>query len=53
MVIFTDHKPIVGAFKSPQGQQHDPVALNYLLEVAQYTKHVRYIEKANAVADHA
>ena len=52
MVICTDQKKIVGAFKSPQGQQHDPIALNHLLEVAQFTNDARYIEgKANAVGD--
>ena len=44
VVIFTDHKPIVGAFKSPQSQQHDPIALNHLLEVAQFTNDARYFE---------
>ena len=33
-VIFTDHKPLLGAFKSPNSQAHDPIAMNHLQEIA-------------------
>ena len=51
-VIFTDHKPLLGAFKSPNSQAHDPIAMNHLQEVAQFTNDVRYVAgKSNCMAD--
>ena len=44
LVIFTDHKPIVGAFKAPNSQTYDQVAYNKIQEIAQYTSDVRFVE---------
>ena len=42
--IFSDHAPLVLAFKNPQGfQLHDPVAQRALMEIGQFTKDVRHI----------
>ena len=39
--IFSDHAPLVLAFKNPQGfQLHDPVAQRALMEIGQFTKDV-------------
>ena len=52
LVVFTDHKAIVGSFKTPNAQPHDAIARNKIMEIAQYTSDVRFLEgKANAVAD--
>ena len=51
-MVFTDHKAIVGSFKSPNAQPHDAIASNKIMEIAQYTSDVRFVKgKANAVAD--
>ena len=51
VVIFTDHRPLVSAFRTPSVCQ-DAVALNQINEVAMYTNDVRYVEgRANVVAD--
>ena len=43
--IFSDHAPLVLAFKNPMGfQLHDPVAQRALMEIGQFTKDVRHIE---------
>ena len=42
--IFSDHAPLVLAFKNPNGfQLHDPVAQRALVEIGQFTKDVRHI----------
>ena len=42
--IFSDHAPLVLAFKNPNGfQLHDPVAQRALMEIGQFTKDVRHI----------
>ena len=42
--IFSDHAPLVLAFKNPQGfQLHDPVAQRALVEIGQFTKDVRHV----------
>ena len=52
VVIFTDHKALLGAFKSPTSLAHDPIASNHIMEVSQYTNDIRFIAgKSNAVAD--
>ena len=44
-VIYSDHAPLVLAFKNPQGfQLHDPVAQRALMEIGQFTKDIRHIE---------
>ena len=51
-IIFTDHKPLIGAFKHPNSQAHDPIATNHIQEVAMFTSDVRYLTgKSNNVAD--
>ena len=43
-IIYSDHAPLVLAFKNPQGfQLHDPVAQRALMEIGQFTKDVRHI----------
>ena len=52
VIIFTDHKALLGAFKSPSSQAHDPIAANHIQEVTAFTNDIRFIAgKANAVAD--
>ena len=52
VMLYTDHKALLGAFKSTTGQAHDPVAFNHIQEVAQKTTDIRYLSgKANAMAD--
>ena len=42
----------MGSFKSPNAQPHDAIASNKIMEIAQYTSDIRFVEsKANAVAD--
>ena len=42
--IYSDHAPLVMAFKNPQGfQLHDPVAQRALMEIGQFTKDIRHI----------
>ena len=42
--IYSDHAPLVLAFKNPQGfQLHDPVAQRALMEIGQFTKDIRHI----------
>ena len=40
--MFTDHRPILGSFASPNLQLHDTVALNAINEIAQHTSDIRY-----------
>ena len=42
LTIFTDHRPILGSWKNPDLQAHDPVALNAINEIAQHTSDIRY-----------
>ena len=52
LVVWTDHQPIVHAFKSPNSQNHDAISQNHLNEIAQWTSDVRFVAgKANCVAD--
>ena len=51
VTIFTDHEPLVSAFRS-HSNNHDPVAINQLMEVSMYSNDVRYLPgRSNAVAD--
>ena len=44
VTIYSDHAPLVMAFKNPQGfQLHDPVAQRALMEIGQFTKDIRHI----------
>ena len=52
LIVFTDHKAILGAFQSPTSQAHDVIATNHLQEIGQWTSDVRFLAgKSNAVAD--
>ena len=42
LVVFTDHRPLVCSFQSPDLQAHDPQALNAINEIAQFTSDIRY-----------
>ena len=42
LTVFTDHRPILGSFASPNLQLHDTVALNAINEIAQHTSDIRY-----------
>ena len=50
--IWSDHRPIIEAFKNPNAQCHDNVAYNHLMEVSQFTADVRYLPgRQNCIAD--
>ena len=52
LIVFTDHKPILGAFKAPHAQPYDPIAAQHIQEISMWTSDIRYITgKSNAVAD--
>ena len=52
VVVFTDHKPLVQAFKAPNPPNHDVIAQQHLFEISQWTNDVRFIAgKSNIVAD--
>ena len=52
LIVFTDHKAILGAMTSPNLQVNDPIASRQLLEISQYTYDIRYKPgKANLTAD--
>ena len=52
-VVVTDHKPLLGAFKSTTSMDHDHIARNQLIEISQFTNDIRYVEgKSNCVADY-
>ena len=34
LVIWTDHRPLVGAFKGPNTMPHDPIAENQIQEIS-------------------
>ena len=52
LTVFTDHKPILGAFENPLSQQYDEIAMNHLEEIGQRTNDVRYLPgRSNQRAD--
>ena len=52
LIVWSDHKPIIGAFRNPQAMPYDPIAYNQLVEISMWTSDVRYLQaKSNAVAD--
>jgi transposase InsO family protein len=52
VMVHTDHKALIGAFKSTTSQQYDPIAMNHIQEIAQKTSDIRFLSgKANCVAD--
>ena len=42
LIIYTDHLPIVGSWKSPDLQAHDSIAMNAINEIAQWTCDIRH-----------
>ena len=52
LVIYTDHAPIIGAFKATDPMPYDPIARNQLIEISNFTSDIRFVRgKSNAVAD--
>ena len=52
LIIFTDHRSILGAMANPNFVSNDPVATRALLEISQYTHDIRYRPgKAHLSAD--
>ena len=52
LVVYTDHKALLGEFKNPTSQAHDPIASNQISEICQWTNDIRFLEgKSNVVAD--
>merc|ERR1712015_9926 len=52
VVVFTDHRALLGAFKNPASQAHDPIATNHIQEVAMFTNDIRFIAgRSNTIAD--
>ena len=46
-VIYSDHLPLVNAWKGQGFQLHDPVAQRALLEISQFTKDIRHVSGVN------
>ena len=42
LTVFTDHRPIVGSWKSPNLQAHDSIAMNAINEIAQWTCEIHH-----------
>ena len=43
---------MLGAFKNPKSQAYDPIAYNHIMEIANFTNDIRFVEgKSNVVAD--
>ena len=52
LVVWSDHKPIIRAFRNPQAMPYDPIAYNQLVEISMWTSDVRYLQaKSNCFAD--
>ena len=52
ITVFCDHKPILGAFKSPSSMDYDPIARNQMVEIGFHTTDIKFVEgKSNFVAD--
>lgn len=52
LIIFTDHKPLLGAFGSQNSMKHDPIAMNHIMEISNWSQDVRHIKgMLNPVAD--
>ena len=48
--IWTDHLPLVNAYKGSGFQLHDPVAQRALMEISQFTKDIRHVSGVHNVA---
>ena len=44
LIVFSDHRPILGSFAKPELQAHDPISLNAINEISQFTSDIRYKE---------
>ena len=42
LIIYSDHKPLVGSFASNDLQSHDPLAQNAISEISQWTSDIRH-----------
>ena len=42
LIIFSDHRPLMGTFASNDLQSHDPLAQNAINEIAQFTSDIRF-----------
>merc|ERR1711951_54228 len=42
LIVFTDHLPLLGAFKSQNSLRHDPIAYNHLLEISNWTSTIKH-----------
>ena len=42
LIIFSDHRPLVGSFSNNDLQSHDPLAQNAINEIAQFTSDLRF-----------
>ena len=42
LIVFTDHRPILGAMRAENPQPHDAIAMNAINEIGQWTSDIRY-----------
>ena len=42
LIIFSDHRPLIGSFSNNDLQSHDPLAQNAINEIAQFTSDIRF-----------
>ena len=42
LIIFSDHRPLIGTFDSNDLQAHDPLAQNAINEISQFTSDIRF-----------
>ena len=51
-MVYTDYKALIGSFKNPASQAHDPIASNQISAICQWTNDIRFLEgKSNVVED--
>merc|ERR1711867_169084 len=52
VICWTDHRPILGAFKNPESMAYDPVARNQMIEISHFCNDIRFVAgKSNFVSD--
>ena len=52
LTIWTDHLPIIGAFRNQDSQTYDPIAKGHIMEIANWTDDIRHVQgRVNFVAD--
>ena len=52
IIMYSDHKPLIGAFKAKDPMPHNPIARNHILEILNFTSDIQFLAgKQNAVAD--